>query len=113
MNAVPSTVTFRHGRWRLSHRPSPCKLLKKEAITTTMDKKKGLDSVPHNLVEKCPEMFQSVDYSIHRFPVTVNTGLENCPVRWDFELRKAKWADVRTACLKDKLKFCFFLRPID
>ena len=75
-----------------------------------MDNKKRLDSVPHNLVEKCLEMFQSVDYSIHRFPVTVHTGLENCPVRWYFELRKAKWADVRTACLKDKLKFCFFFK---
>ena len=41
------------------------------------------------------------------------------PVVFSTEPGKAKWPDVRTACLKHKLKFCFFvcsfvfLRPID
>ena len=30
------------------------------------------------------------------------------PVVFSAEPVKAKWPDVRTACLKDKLKFCFF-----
>ena len=42
------------------------------------------------------------------------------PVIFSTEPGKAKWPDVRTACLRDKLKFCFFvlfvclffLRPI-
>ena len=66
-----------------------------------------LDSVPHILVEKCLEMFQCVYYSVHRFPLTVNTGREKCPVRllvFSAEPGRAKWPDVRTACLKDKLE---------
>ena len=38
------------------------------------------------------------------------------PVVFSAEPGKAKWPDVSTACLKDKLKFCFFIflsRPID
>ena len=31
------------------------------------------------------------------------------PVIFSTEPGKAKWPDVRTACLTDKLKFCFFV----